>query len=129
MEKQVNRTTNDLISRVEALEALFDWELCYTWDEHCKEEMDSPYIVSPSSVIDKLPSAQRWYTGEPTEDGDYLVYKHGDDDDFNYFDVDTFYTHEGTVEYGTSLAYRGWQDDHDRVVAWMPLPEAPEVEE
>ena len=72
---------------------------------------------------------QQWHTGEPTEDGDYLCYKYGDDDGFRYFYVDTYYTHNGAVEYGTPLAYKGWQDGHDRVLAWMPLPEAPEVEE
>ena len=48
----------DLISRQAAIEALYDWELSYTWDEHCKEEYDSPYIISPSKVINNLPSAQ-----------------------------------------------------------------------
>lgn len=117
MEKQVNRTTDDLISRAETVRMI---------EEGKKYQQDADDIAE---MIDNMPSAQQWLTGEPTEDGDYLVYKYGDDDDFNYFDVDTFYTHEGTVEYGTPLAYRGWQDDHDRVVAWMPLPEPPEVEE
>ena len=52
------KMTDDLISRQAAIEALYDWELSYTWDEHCKEEYDSPYIISPSKVIDGLPPAQ-----------------------------------------------------------------------
>lgn len=48
---------SDLISRQEALEELEDWERCYTWDEHCRESNED-YIVSPSKVIAKLPSAQ-----------------------------------------------------------------------
>lgn len=52
--------TDDTIYRQAAIEALYDWELSYTWDEHCKEDYDSPYIVSPSKVIDGLPSAQQW---------------------------------------------------------------------
>lgn len=46
----------DAVSRTEAVEALYDWEQMYTWDEHCKEDGgESPYIVSPSSIIEKLP--------------------------------------------------------------------------
>ena len=46
----------DAVSRAEAVEALYDWEQMYTWDEHCKEDGgESPYIVSPSSIIEKLP--------------------------------------------------------------------------
>lgn len=49
----------DIISRREAIEALYAWEMCYDWDEHCREEDPKPaYIVSPSDVIEKLPSAQ-----------------------------------------------------------------------
>lgn len=131
MEKQVNRTTDDLISRAEAIEALFDWELCYTWDEHCKEEMDSPYIVSPSSVIDKLPSAQQWHTGEPTESGDYLCYvKYEMTDGGSHewiehgYEVCAYYDTDGSFEGD----YAGWQS-YGIVLAWMPLPQAPEVEE
>lgn len=50
---------DDTISRRMAIEALYDWEMCYDWDEHCREEDPKPaYIVSPSDVIEKLPSAQ-----------------------------------------------------------------------
>ncbi len=50
---------SDLISRQAAIEALFDWEMTYDWDEHCREEDPKPaYIVSPSDVIEQLPSAQ-----------------------------------------------------------------------
>ena len=49
----------DCISRQAATEALFDWEMTYDWDDHCREEDPKPeYIVSPSDVIKKLPSAE-----------------------------------------------------------------------
>ena len=48
----------DAVSRQAVIDALYDWELSYTWDEHCKEEYDSPYIISPSKVIDGLPPTQ-----------------------------------------------------------------------
>jgi hypothetical protein len=49
----------DLISRKTAIEALFDWEMKYDWDDRCRKENPKPeYIVSPSDVIEKLPSAQ-----------------------------------------------------------------------
>lgn len=51
--------TTDTISRQAAIDALFDWEMTYDWDEHCREEDPKPaYIVSPSDVIEQLPSAQ-----------------------------------------------------------------------
>ena len=50
---------SDLISRAAAIEALFDWEMTYDWDDHCREEDPKPaYIVSPSDVIEQLPSTQ-----------------------------------------------------------------------
>jgi len=50
---------SDLISRQAAIDALFDWEMTYDWDDHCREEDPKPaYIVSPSDVIERLPSAQ-----------------------------------------------------------------------
>lgn len=50
---------SDLISRAAAIDALFDWEMTYNWDDHCREEDPKPaYIVSPSDVIEQLPSAQ-----------------------------------------------------------------------
>lgn len=50
---------DDLISRRAAIEALFDWEMTYDWDDHCREEDPKPaYIVSPSDVIEHLSSAQ-----------------------------------------------------------------------
>ena len=55
---------NDLISRQEAIEALFDWEMIYNWDDHCREEDAKPVsIVSPSDVIEQLPSAQPFNKG------------------------------------------------------------------
>lgn len=57
--KDTNVLSNDCISRQAAIEALFDWEMTYDWDDHCREEHPKPgYIVSPSDVIEKLPSAQ-----------------------------------------------------------------------
>lgn len=51
--------SSDCISRQAAIEALFDWEMTYDWDEHCRKEDPKPaYIVSPSDVIEQLPSAQ-----------------------------------------------------------------------
>ena len=62
-------TTSDLISRHAAIEALFDWEMHYDWDEHYREENPkSEYIVSPSDVIEKLPSAQPEYEPVKAED-------------------------------------------------------------
>ena len=50
--------SSNTISRQAAIEALFDWEMTYDWDEHCREEDPKPaYIVSPSDVIEQLPSA------------------------------------------------------------------------
>jgi hypothetical protein len=57
--KIIMSKSDDTISRRAAVEALYDWEMCYDWDEHCREEDPKPaYIVSPSDVIEKLPSAQ-----------------------------------------------------------------------
>jgi len=50
---------SDLIERQAAIEALYDWEMTYDWDDHCRKEDPKPaYIVSPSDVIEELPSAQ-----------------------------------------------------------------------
>lgn len=50
---------DDLISRQAAIEALYDWEMTYDWDDHCRKEDPKPaYIVSPSDVIEELSSAQ-----------------------------------------------------------------------
>ena len=66
---------SDLISRQAAIEAVFDWEMTYDWDEHCREEDPKPaYIVSPSDVIEQLPSAQP----EPRYTEEELrVFQHG----------------------------------------------------
>ena len=62
MSEQTNQQTdfaNQWITKQAAIEALFDWEMTYDWDEHCREEDPKPaYIVSPSDVIEQLPSAQ-----------------------------------------------------------------------
>lgn len=49
---------NDAISRQAAIDALRDWEMCYDWDEHCREEPKEPWVVSPSDVVNKLPPIQ-----------------------------------------------------------------------
>ena len=49
---------NDAISRQQAIDALRDWEMCYDWDEHCREEPKEPWVVSPSDVVNKLPPIQ-----------------------------------------------------------------------
>ena len=56
---------NDVISRQAAIDALRDWEMCYDWDEHCREEPKEPWVVSPSDVVNKLPPIQP----EPQEIG------------------------------------------------------------
>lgn len=120
---------DDLISRQAAIEAI-EFGITYLRILNTETgEVTDPFAKINDELreavnrVKDLPSAQQWHTGEPTEDGDYLCYKYGDDDGFGYFYVDTYYTHNGTVEYGTPLAYKGWQDGHDRILAWMPLPE------
>lgn len=58
---------NDAISRQAAIDVLRDWEMCYDWDEHCREEPKEPWVVSPSDVINKLPPIQpkrgKWILG------------------------------------------------------------------
>ena len=99
---------NDLISRQAALKI-------------CRKYWH-PTFNPIMEEIEQLPSAQQWHTGEPTEDGDYLVF-----DTEEYYTVDAYYTHNGTEEYGTYLAYKGWQSCN-HVKYWMPLPKLPEVE-
>lgn len=103
---------NDLISIAEVIKAL-----------DALEDIIDDAIQNTRTAVFAFPSAQQWHTGEPTEDGDYLVF-----DTEEYYTVDAYYTHNGTVEYGTPLAYKGWQSCN-HVKYWMPLPEAPEVEE
>lgn len=110
MEKQVNRTTNDLISRAETVRMI---------EEGKKYQQDADDIAE---MIYNMPSAQQWHTGEPTESGDYLCYvkydiEHG-------YEVCAYYETDGSFEGD----YAGWQS-YGIVLAWMPLPEAPEVEE
>lgn len=66
---------DDTISRQAAIDALFDWEITYDWDDHCREEDPKPaYIVSPSNIIEHLPTVEpeqktgRWIQDES---GDY----------------------------------------------------------
>lgn len=62
---------DELISRQQAVEALFDWEMTYDWDDHCREENPKPtYIVSPSDVIEHLPSAEP----EPLTDKEQRIF-------------------------------------------------------
>lgn len=48
----------DLIDRTAAIEELYEWELCYDWNDYCRENSENPWIVSPGDIVDKLPSAQ-----------------------------------------------------------------------
>jgi len=53
-------TMDDYISRQAAIDALYDWEMTYDWDDHCREEDPKPeYIVSPSDAIKRLPPAEQ----------------------------------------------------------------------
>lgn len=61
--------------------------------------------------MDWIPVSER----QPDKDGDYLVW-----DGETGITVDTFYTHDGTEEYGFKT-FAGWQGG--RVTAWMPLPQ------
>lgn len=83
-------------------------------------ETENQVMAVADFTIDQLPTIQTWQTGEPTEDGEYLVF-----DTEEYFCVDTYYTHNGTEEYGSLLAYKGWQGCH-RVEFWMKIPDLPE---
>jgi len=91
----------------------------YDQDKHCCPR----WTKVIRNTVAELKAEQRWHTGEPTEDGDYLVF-----DAEEYYTVDAYYTHNGTVEYGTPLAYKGWQSCN-HVKYWMPLPKPYEVEE
>lgn len=71
---------NDSISRQAAIDALYDWERSYTWDEHCREDYDEKYIVSPSGVIEDLPSAQPEriiYANMSDKEFEKWLYEHG----------------------------------------------------
>lgn len=51
----------DLIDRQAAIDALEKWESESTWDEWCydhKDESEKYSVISPSSVVFGLPSAQ-----------------------------------------------------------------------
>ena len=67
---------------------------------------------------------QQWHIGEPSESGDYLCYLFDDFDKARWFEVCTYYDTDGTA----MGEFAGWRCG-GIVLAWMPLPEAPEVEE
>ncbi len=117
LERTVKRMS-DLISRQAAIEALFDWEMTYDWDDHCREEDPKPaYIVSPSDVIEQLPSAQQWIPVTerlPEEEKAVLVTT---DWGFLYIaEYEMFSDGEGRW----SETVEGRFID---AMAWMPLPE------
>lgn len=49
---------DDLISRRAAIDALMAWEEDSFWDKECLKHRGEPFWVSPSDVIERLPSAQ-----------------------------------------------------------------------
>lgn len=130
MEKQVNRTTDDLISRAEAIRLIDEyWELQKRLGKPSRGMADVKQTIKV--IINSLQTAQQWHTGEPTESGDYLCYVKYDMTDggshewFEHgYEVCAYYDTDGSFEGD----YAGWQS-YGIVLAWMPLPEAPEVEE
>lgn len=74
------------------------------------------------------PKKGKWIpvtAGLPEKDGDYLVtsvHYGWNDQKYISIEVEAYYTRNGTEEYGTCLAYKGWQGG-EKVIAWMPLPE------
>ena len=116
---------NDAISRQQAIDALRDWEMCYDWDEHCREEPKEPWVVSPSDVVNKLPPIQPELHWIPVEQelpkiGEYVL-------------CETTTRYFGKYHVCKFVDKDKWIDrphfDWDRhgfphVVAWMPLPES-----
>lgn len=49
---------NDLISRADAIDALMAWEEDSVWDEECLKHRGEPFWISPSDVVENLPSAE-----------------------------------------------------------------------
>ena len=98
----------DLIERQAVLNELYDWEMCYTWDEHCREEYGAKYIVSPSDVIMKLPSAQP----------ERKIELHGDESAIEILSelrswFSCFDEKEGLAYHALSLAIRAINANHD----------------
>ena len=63
----------DLIDRQAAIDALEKWESESTWDEWCyehKDEAEKYSVISPSSVVFDLPSAQP----EPLTDKEQRIF-------------------------------------------------------
>ena len=92
----------------------------YTWDEHCKEDGgESPYIVSPSSIIEKLPPVTPKQPGWipcsercPDKEGIYLVTDKtvfGEKISMRYWNI-----HE------KDAFWSGYESDV--VLAWMEMP-------
>ena len=50
---------NDLIRRADAIDALMAWEEDSIWDEECLKHRGEPYWISPSDVVENLPSAEQ----------------------------------------------------------------------
>lgn len=49
---------SDLISRADAIDALMAWEEDSVWDEECLKHRGEPFWISPSNVVENLPSAE-----------------------------------------------------------------------
>ena len=114
---------DELISKRQAIDALRDWEMCYDWDEHCREEPKAPWVVSPSGVINKLPSAEpHWIPcserlPELRHDVLLTVFFH------EKWNVTEGYRQDGEFMFWNHGRLDSVLDEENRVIAWMPKPE------
>ena len=113
MERMWQNKEQRLIDKEKTFETLSDYYHHRTEIQH----------IGLREALDRVPveDTPHWThvsDGEPTEDGEYLVI----DSEYGY-DVDTYYTHDGTEEYGWKQ-FKGWQGC-PRVIAWMPFPTYP----